>query len=198
LELLSAALLSLATVASTWCAYQSARWNGVQAMRYGAADRARSESVRMSNAALQMVSIDVATYLEYAAAYADGNEFLMDFIGERFRPEMRTAMDAWLATRPLTNPEAPATPFEMTEYRLATLAESDQLLEEADQQLAEAGVANTRSANYVLLTVLFASVLFFAGITTKFETFSIEVALLAIAAIIFAGTLVLMATYPLG
>ena len=102
-------------------------------------------------------------------------------------------MEAWLASSQPTNPDARVTPF-----CLATLAESDRLLDEADRQLAEADVADTRSGNYMLLTVLFASVLFFAGITTKFQTFRIEVALPAIAAIILVGTLVLMATYPPG
>ena len=47
LEVLSAILLSIATVASAWCAYQSARWNGVQAVSFSAANGARTESVRM-------------------------------------------------------------------------------------------------------------------------------------------------------
>jgi hypothetical protein len=116
LEIVSAVLLSLATVASAWCAYQSARWNGVQAVSFSAANGARTESVRKSNEALQLASIDVGMFLEFAAAYSEENQFLMEFIMERFRPEMKPAVQAWIATEPLINPDAPSSPFAMAEY----------------------------------------------------------------------------------
>ena len=42
-----------------------------------------------------------------------------DFYAERFRGEFKPAFDAWLATKPLANPDAPPSPFEMAEYRVA-------------------------------------------------------------------------------
>ena len=119
LEVLSAVLLSLATVASAWCAYQSTRWNGVQALSFSAANGARTESVRMSNAALQLTSIDIGMFVQFAAAYSEDNMALAEFLLERFRPEMKTAVDAWLATEPLKNPNTPLSPFAMPEYTSA-------------------------------------------------------------------------------
>ena len=197
LEIISALLLSLATVSSAWCAYQSARWNGVQALSFSAANGARTESVRMSNAALQYLSIDVGMFVQFAAAYSEDNQFLMDFLYERFRSEMKPAVDAWIALQPLKNPDAPPSPFAMDEYKSAAQDESDRLLGVAEQNLKEAQRANQTSDNYVLLTVMFASVLFFGGISTKFEQFRIRAALVAFAIIIFIGGLFILTTYPI-
>ena len=197
LEIISAILLSLATVASAWCAYQSARWNGVQAQAFSAANGARTESVRMSNAALQLTSIDVGMFVQFAAAYSEDNMVLEEFLQERFGPEMKTAMDAWLATTPLKDPNAPLSPFAMPEYKSAAQDESDRLLEVAAQKLQEAADANQRSDNYVLLTVMFASVLFFGGVSTKFDSFRIRAAMIAFAIIIFIAGLITLATFPI-
>ncbi|MEJ2600142.1 MAG: hypothetical protein P8Z00_17545 [Anaerolineales bacterium] len=197
LEIISAILLSLATVSSAWCAYQSARWNGVQALSFSAANGARTESVRMSNAALQLTSIDVGMFVQFAAAYSEDNQFLEDFLYERFRPEMKSALDAWIALEPLNNPDTPPSPFAMEEYKSAAQDESDRLLSVAEQNLKEAERANQTSDNYVLLTVMFASVLFFGGISTKFEQFLIRAALIAFAIIIFIAGLAILATYPI-
>jgi hypothetical protein len=197
LETISAILLSLATVGSAWCAYQSARWNGVQAISFSAANGARTESVRMSNEALQLTSIDVGMFTQLATAYSEENEFLFNFIMDRFRPEMKPAVEAWIATEPLKNPQAPSSPFAMAEYTSAAQDEADRLLEVAEQRLQEAEAANQTSDNYVLLTVMFASVLFFGGISTKFDMFKIRVALIAFAFLIFAAGIVVLATYPI-
>ena len=186
LEIISAVLLSLATVASAWCAYQSAGWNGVQAVSFSAANGARTESVRMSNTALQLTSIDVSMFVQFAAAYSEDNQFLVEFLYQRFRPEMKPALDAWIATQPLKNPDAPSSPFAMEEYKSAAQDESDRLLAEAEQKLKEADQANQQSDSYILLTVMFASVLFFGGVSTKFEAFRIRAGLIAFAAIVFA------------
>jgi hypothetical protein len=197
LETISAVLLSLATVASAWCAYQSARWNGVQAVSFSAANGARTESVRMSNTALQLTSIDVSMFVQFAAAYSEDNQFLVEFLYQRFRPEMKPALDAWIATQPLKNPDAPSSPFAMEEYKSAAQDESDRLLAVAEQKLKEADQANQQSDNYVLLTVMFASVLFFGGVSTKFEAFKIRAALIAFAVLIFASGLGILATFPI-
>jgi hypothetical protein len=58
LEIVSAALMALATVLSAWCAYQATRWDGIQTRRVDAADAARTEAVRLSNQALQLSTLD--------------------------------------------------------------------------------------------------------------------------------------------
>jgi len=196
-EIISAVLISLATVVSAWCAYQSALWAGEEMRSFNLANEARTESVRMSNRALQLTTIDVNLFTEFAAAYNYGNADLADFLMTRFRPEMKLAIDAWIATQPLINPDAPASPFDMSEYQSEAQSESDRLLEAVSDYMDEAYKANERSGRYFLLTVIFASVLFFGGISTKFESLTIQISLLGLSSIMFLITVVLVLTFPI-
>src|SRR6267143_2004946 len=121
IEIVATILLACATVGSAWSAYQAKRWGGVQMFRMIAANGARSESVRLSDKASQLTTIDVSMFLQYAAAVSSHQQQLADFILKRFRPEMKVAVDAWLVTRPLKNPVSPLSPFGMKEYSLSTL-----------------------------------------------------------------------------
>jgi|SRR5271163_2286904 len=134
LEIVATLLLAFATVGSAWSAYQAKRWGGVQMFRMVAANGARSEAVRLSDKASQLTSIDVSMFLQYAAAVSSHQQQLSDFILQRFRPEMKVAVDAWLATHPLKNPDAPPSPFAMKEYSLSTLKQSDQMNQVALQK----------------------------------------------------------------
>ena len=109
-------------------------------------------------------------------------EELADFYFKRFREEFRPAVDAWIATRPLKNAEAPLTPFAMPQYKLAARAEADSLQAEAELSAAQARRYIQRASNYILGVVLFASALFFAGMSTKLTSPRLRVVLLASAA----------------
>lgn len=197
IEIISAVLISLATVASAWCAYQSALWGGEEAISYNAAGAARTESVRYSNQALQLTTIDVTMFTEFAAAYSNEDEFLFDFLMNRFRPEMKAAVDAWIATEPLINPDAPTSPFAMAEYQSEAQDEADRLLAEVDRHLEEARQNDARADNYILLTVIFASVLFFGGMSTEFKSLKIRIALVAFSTLTFLITLVIVVSFPI-
>ncbi len=81
---------------------------------------------------------------------------------------MRRAVDAWIATKPLTNPAAPATPFAMPQYVLKTTTEADRLSAMASARFLQATSSNEIGDRYVRLTVIFAAVSFLAGISTRF------------------------------
>jgi hypothetical protein len=134
---------------------------------------------------------------QFVAARSRGEQKLADYLRERFRPEARTALEAWLATKPRTNPDAPPHPFVMPEYQLSSRTRAAQLLQEASQQLDTARRANSRSDNYVLLTVALTSVLFFTGICTKLPTQMMRRATLAIGSILFLiAVVVLIGWFP--
>jgi len=197
IEIISAVLISLATVGSAWCAYQSALWAGEMMTSFNLADAARAESVRMSNRALQLTTIDVNLFTEFVAAYSNGNQDLADFLLTRFRPEMKLAAEAWIETQPLINPETTATPFDMPEYQSAAQTDADRLLKEAAEHLEDARTANERSDQYILLTVIFASVLFFGGISTKFNSIRIQFSLVALGSLMFVILLIFVVTFPI-
>jgi hypothetical protein len=196
LELLATILLAIAAVATAWSSYQSARWSGVQAIDFSRANAARVESTRASTEAGQETQIDVLTFTQWVNAYAAKDTRLADFYFARFRPEFEPAVKAWVATRPLKNPNAPSTPFAMPAYKLASKAESQRLLAEAERDTEEARQSNQRSDNYVLAVVLFAAALFFAGISTKLSVPSQRVAVLALGYLLFVGAAIWLATFP--
>jgi hypothetical protein len=197
LEIAATLLLAFATVGSAWSAYQSKRWGGAQMFSMVAANGARSEAVRLSDKASQLTSIDVSMFLQYISAVSSHQQRLADFILQRFRPEMKIAVNAWRATQPLKNSDAPSSPFAMKEYSLSTLQQSDQMNQLALQKLNEAKAANTRADDYVLLTVLFASALFFGGIGTKMQLRSLRIVLLSLGIVVFVATAVTLISMPI-
>ena len=121
---------------------------------------------------------------------------LADFYFKRFRPEFKPAVNAWIATRPLKNADAPPTPFAMPQYKLAARAQAERL--EAQAEVYAAGCCGNiqRASNYVLAVVLFASALFFAGMSTKLAAPKLRVAMLTIGCVVFLVTAVWIATSP--
>ena len=113
-ELLVTILLAVATVATAWSSYQSARWGGVQTINFSRASAARVDSAAQSTLAGQQTQLDVATFIAWTGAYAANDTRLSDFYFKRFRAEFKPAVNAWLATKPLKNPSAPLTPFVMS------------------------------------------------------------------------------------
>lgn len=195
-ELAATVLLALATVATAWSGYQASRWNGEQAKAFSRANAARIESTRAADLANAQTQIDVATFTQWVDAYAQEQDDLADFYYERFRPEFKPAMDAWVATRPLQNEDAPLTPFAMPEYQVAARQEGQRLEVEADALSAQARANVQRATNYVLAVVLFATALFFAGMAARFRTHRLRVALLAFGVVILVGTIAWIASFP--
>ena len=195
-ELLATILLAIAAVATAWSSYQSARWSGVQTIDFSNANAARVESTRFSTQAGQETQIDLLTFTQWVNAYAAKEKKLSDFYFQRFRPEFKPAVEAWIATHPLTNPKAPPSPFAMPEYKLKSTGEAEKLEAEATQQSAKARQSNQRSDNYVLAVVLFAASLFFAGISTKLSKPGQRVGVLTLGYTIFIGTAIWVATFP--
>jgi hypothetical protein len=196
LELIATVLLALATVGTAWSGYQASRWNGEQAKASARASAARIESAKAAGTANAQKQVDVATFTAWVDAYAQDQQELAAFYFARFRKEFRPAAQAWVATRPLQNPRAPLTPFEMPQYRLAAEGEAAALEVKAERLAAEARVDVQRATNYVLAVVLFATVLFFAGMSTKLSVPAFRRALLALGVVIFVGTLLWIATSP--
>ena len=196
LEIVVAALLGLATVTSAWCAYQATLWSGAQTFRLAAADHAGRESTEQALAAFQLRASDVQVLIAYLEARFRGDEEMMEFLHARFRPEARTALDAWLKLEPFGNPNAPG-PFQMAEYAQPELQAAKRLDEERADLLNAAQHASKTSDSYVLLTVLFASVLFFGGISGTFRSQRSSISVIVIAVVLFCVTLIALGTLPI-
>ena len=196
IELVATVLLAVATIATAWSGYQSTRWNGEQAKAGARANALRIESAKAAGLANSQTEIDVATFTQWVNAYAQNETELADFYFRRFREEFRPAVDAWVATRPLKNANAPLTPFAMPQYKLEARAEADRLEAEAEVYAGQARESIQRASNYVLGVVLFASALFFAGMSTKLTSPRLRVVMLCIGCALFLGTAIWIATSP--
>lgn len=196
-EIACAVVLALATTASAWCAYQSKVWGGAQAARANAAVRAGREGAVNALAALQARSFDASMFIAFMQARFESNHALETFLLERFRPETKPAVEAWLKLDPLKNPAAPPSPFRMTEYAQKETAEAVRQEELAAKAMAAAREARRFSDDYVLLTVVFASVLFFGGIARAFDSRLLRTVLAVLAVLLFLGTLAVLTTLPI-
>lgn len=182
-------------------------------IEFSSANGARVESTRADGLANAQRSIDVNVFTSWLDAVAtesrDGtipsvneNGFvpvdgsLSKFYFDRMRPEFKVALDAWLETRPLANPDAPPTPFAMVEYRLAAAEQADTLLNGAEAHRQDALVANQNGDNYVLTTVGFALVIFFAGVSSKLKVEKNRWIALGVGLALFTGALVVSLLLP--
>jgi len=187
LESIASIVLAVAVVLTAWAAFEAAKWGGEQSIQFSIAGASRTESTRADTRGGQLAQIDVAMYADFVGAYFDdvesgkvvpydGTSFVptpetfSGFLYLRLRDEFRPAMDAWLASDPAGNPDAPTSPFVMPEYTIAEFDEADALALVADQAAVDARAANQNGDNYVLTAVLFAAVLFFSGVASKLES----------------------------
>jgi hypothetical protein len=195
-EIAATVLLSAATVLTAWSAFQSTKWSGVQAIRFSQASASRTESVRASTVAGQQTIADVTVFTAWLTATDEGHTQLAGLLAARFRGEFKAAFEAWESTSPLTSASAPATPFAMPGYELANSRQATQLEATASTQFSQATEANQRADNYILLTVLFALVLFFGAVSTRFDSRGLQIALLSVGAIVFVVVAVITALFP--
>jgi len=194
-EIIAAILLALATICSAWCVYEATRWNGVQSVEQATSNALRSESVRQTNIALTLAQVDVELFTDWVTAVANNETQLAEFTRDRFRPEFVPAFEAWLAQVP-SGEIPPGTPFTLPEYQLATQVESERLLDQALNATQASREANQIGDNFILTTVLFASVLFLAGIQSKLKSTRTRLGLLIVAVGIFIVGFIILLSLP--
>jgi hypothetical protein len=195
-ELVATVLLAVAAVATAWSGYQATRWNGEQAKASSRTNAIRIDAARAQGLAEAQKEVDVATFIQWVDAYAHRETELTTFYARRFRAEFKPAFEAWLATSPLTNADAPLTPFVMPQYELAAEEEAKRLDGEAEVSAAQVRRNIQRSSNYVLGVVLFSVALFFAGTSTKLTNPRLRAIAVGVGCVVFLGTLLWIASSP--
>ena len=196
LDMAATLLLALAAIATAWSTYQSSVWRGNQAKASGASIAARVESTREADVANRQAEIDVALFIQWVDAFAREDDELASFYRTRFRDEFVPAFEAWVATKPRQNPDAPRSPFAMPEYRLAASAEAAELEAQAAAKSLEVQRDIERADRYMLAVVLFAISLFFAALSTKLKSRDMRLSLLGLGWVLFLGTAIWLATQP--
>jgi hypothetical protein len=195
-ELFATILLALAAVGTAWSSYQATRWNGEQALAASRTNAVRIAANRADTLANDQTQVDVATFIAWTGADRRGERQLADFYVSRFRPEFRTAFDAWIATRPFANPNAPPTPLAMPEYQVAARQDAAHLDDAAEAGAAEVRRDIQRASNYVLTVVLYAVALFFAGMSTRLGNRRLRIALIVCGYVVLVAAVAWVATFP--
>jgi hypothetical protein len=189
IEPVVAVLMALTTLCTAWCSYKSAAWtrrsNGLMNESNTLERRAALLDVQGSQALI----IHASMFMQLLAAQHAGDEKLASFYAERFPPDVKKAYEAWLAQKPFENRAADAHPFVPNLYEVRGTADAAAARADSVRRVTEAREAGNRSGQYLANTVLFATVLFFAGTAGKFEqarvrlfaaTFGVALFLLAV------------------
>jgi hypothetical protein len=101
-------------------------------------------------------------------------------------------LDAWLAS----DRDDP-TPFDSEAYVLEELTFGEEFEDESEFQNRKGAEANQTGDEYILVTLILTSALFFAGISTVLKSLRVRVALLVVGAALFVGGSIGMLTFPI-
>jgi hypothetical protein len=196
MEIAAALLLSLATLGIAWSGYQAAKWSGLQARRYTQASTARSLANQAATLAAQDRTRDLLNFNRWLEVTTEGNSEVAQLYERRFRDEFRPAFERWLASDPLHNPNAISSPLNEPNYKVANTEKSDRLQKVGDLRFEQGKAATEHADDYVFVTVFFAVVLFFAGISLRFAWFPVRVAVLGLGAALLVYGAIRLGTLP--
>jgi hypothetical protein len=196
LEIAAALMLSLATLGIAWSGYQAAKWSGLQARRYTQASTARSLANQAATLAAQDRTQDLLNFNRWLEVTTSGDTQLADLYQRRFREEFRPAFERWLAGDPLHDPNTVASPLKEPNYKLANMEKADRLEKLGDLRFEQGKEATEHADDYVFVTVFFAVVLFFAGISLRFEWFPMRLLILGLGTVLLLWGVVRLLELP--
>jgi hypothetical protein len=195
-ELVAVVLLATTAIVTAWTGFQASKWGGAMSISFSQASTARIEATRLEGVANRKQTIQVSLFTQWLQAYQDGDRELTEFLAARFPEPLASTFPQWLASKPLKNPDAAPTPFEMPGYAIPELAAARQADERASAKYDEALRNNQRGDNYTVLTVAFAAVLFFGALSGRMRSPRAQWAFLVLGCIGFLTAASLLVFYP--
>lgn len=163
-------LLSVTTILTAWSAFESSKWGGAMSISFSQASSARIEAARLDGTANVITSVQVGLWLQWLDATGAGNDALAQEIERRFPEPLATAHAEWKQTDPDSLENDDSSPFDLPSYVIEERQDAAAADVRADAKFAEALRNNQRGDNYTLLTVLFASVLFFTAMSSRLDS----------------------------
>jgi hypothetical protein len=196
LTIVEAILLASVALLAAWSGYAAAKWSTESRLELSQSTKHRTLSTEASLESMESTNFDASTFNAWFTAWIAGDEEAQALAERRFSEEFTVAFDAWMATDPANNPEAPKGPTYMAEYRLPqdeVYEAEGHLADEAYERGAESGET---ADDYVRITVLLASVLFLVGISGHFRVHVARVGLISVSGAILVYAVVLLITAP--
>lgn len=169
MEIAISIILSCASLLTAWNGYQASQWGVTQGRNNNQAIGLRVKATQATALGTQLQQVDLSSYIAWLQAFSSNDLALADFIRDRFRPDFKVAFEAWMASNPLTNPNAAPTPFALPSYVVPQFVEADALEAQAGEAAERAIDASENSRSYVIATLFVAAALFFAGISRSFS-----------------------------
>lgn len=195
-ELTAVMLLSVTAILTAWTGFQASQWGGAMSISFAQASTARIEAARLEGAANRKAAIQVSLFTQWLQAYQNEDDELATVLQNRFPEPLATTFPLWIEERPLLDPDAPATPFEMPTYVIPESVAAAEADDRADAKFAEGLENNQRSDNYTMLTVAFATVLFFGALSGRMHSRGAQWAFLIVGWVVFTAAAVLLVTFP--
>jgi hypothetical protein len=192
ITIVEAVLLSIVALMAAWAGYSAAKWGTESSLSLAKASGARSRASANQIEATQIRTLDSVSFNAVEAAYVAHNTRVFNAAVRRLRAGYRPAFNAWLATHPLKNPNAPPDPSDMPQYVIPQAKQAQVLTAQADADFSAGESAAGTADKYVRLTVLLAAVLFLVGIGSRFPLRSARYVLIAV-----AGALLLVSAIQL-
>jgi len=200
LSIVEAVLLSTVAIVAAWAGYSAAKWSTESSLNLAKASATRVKANRAFQEALTYRVGDAVAFNAWYTAHVAGNENDLRVARKYidFLPNYREAFGAWLATKPFTNPNAPAGPQAMPQFKPPGAALARALDTKADAYYAQGQKAAETGDHYIRATVILASVLFLVGISTQFPLRRGRYALIGIGVVLllFAGEQILSLPAP--
>jgi hypothetical protein len=189
--------MALATLSTAWCSYQSAAFTRKSNRLMNEFNALERRAGLHTVQGMQQATIHTAMFMQLLAAQQAGNDKLVNFYVSRFPPDVRKAYDAWMAERPFEDPNADPHPFVPKLYEVRGTREAAEANAQAANSLQTARSAGSVSGQYLANTVLFATVLFFASASGKFEQRRVRVVAFAFAVAMFAFAVIRTVMLPM-
>jgi hypothetical protein len=189
ISIVEAIVLSIVTLAVAWAGYSAAKWGTESSLNLAKASATRVKANRAFQQALTFRVGDAVTFNAWYSAHIAGNRNDMRVARKYLLPDYRAAFDAWLATRPFTNPNAPAGPEDMPQFKPPGEVRARALDRQANAYYAKGQKAAETGDHYIRITVILASVLFLVGISTQFPIPRVRFGLITVGVVLllFAG-----------
>ena len=191
-----AVLLALVTITAAWAGYSAARWGTDSRFEIAQSSTLRNLATRDDLTALSLRDFDASTFNAWFIAFTLNSPQKEVIAERRFRAQFRVAFNAWMATNPLHNPNAPPGPTYMPQYKQPAQAQANALDSAADAKFNAGNHAGLVSDDYVRITVFLAAVLFLVGIGSSFKLHGVRYALITFGSVLLILSAVLILRQP--
>jgi hypothetical protein len=196
LSIVEALLLSLVAVLAAYSGYAAAKWSTESSVTLAQASAQRTKANRSDLEGIVTRTLDSASFNAWFTGFTAGNATAERLAIGRMRPGYRPAFNAWLATDPANNRNAPPGPAYMPQYVIPQAAAARAHDAQADAAFSRGAKAGATADKYIRDTVFLATVLFLVGISGHFRVRSARLGLIGIGGAILVFSVIQLLGLP--